>query len=302
MINILIIYSQIIKKKYFKKEIKEFENENLININKTTNKRNDFLNNHLYEKGQKIKQKNLNKNYKTETNNNRVSKFKNQQKYKNHLTIEEIKFSPKYEAKTKKADELKEYKIETIFNYPVKFINNKININNYFTNNKANFNLMKNNYRSTTNKIKKIPVNKKSNKIKTENKNKTNKIIKEKIANKINKGKNDTEIKYINNDNEDMTESNLENKYDKEKIVNINDDFDNYFKMEDSSNNEADDYYNEFSVKNKNNLRNDNFNQKITEIIFDDELSRISRHPKEKNKNKNNKNNKKNKIESPIKL
>ena len=305
MINILIIYSQIIKKKYFKKEIKEFENENLININKTTNKRNDFLNNHLYEKGQKIKQKNLNKNYKTETNNNRVSKFKNQQKYKNHLTIEEIKFSPKYEAKTKKADELKEYKIETIFNYPIKFINNKINVNNYFSNNKktpysSNSYKNKKNYLSIISKIKNIPFNKKGNILKKENQKKDKyKTIKENVLNKKIKGKNDTEIKYINNDNEDVTESNLDNKYDKEKIVNINDDF---VKMVDSLNNEEDEYYNEFSVKNKNVLKNDNLNYINTEIIFDDELSRISKHPEERKKNRDNKNNRKNRIESPIKL
>ena len=120
--------------------------------------------------------------------------------------------------------------------------------------------------------------------------------------NKKIKDKNDTEIKYINNDNEDVTESNLDNKFSKEKIVNINDDFENYFKMVDSLNNEEDEYYNEFSVKNKYALKNDNLNIINTEVIFDDELSRISRHPHEKKKSKAIKNNRKIRIESPIKL
>ena len=304
------------KKKFAKKKIIEIEKDNLINRYKTTEKKkkNYFSNNNLFENIHKEKENNFGNNHQTKINSNREIRCQNDKKNNNYLALEEVQYSPKYDTKikAKKADELKqkkvEYKIETIFNYPIKFINNKINVNNYFPNNKkapfsSNSYKNKKNYRSITSKIKNIPFNKKENILKKENQKKDkNKEIKDKVLNKKIKGKNDTEIKYINNDNEDATESNLGNKYDKEKIVNINDDFEKYFKMEDSLNNEEDEYYNEFSVKNKNVLKNDNLNYINTEIIFDDELSRISRHPEEKKKNTDIKNNRKNRIESPIKL
>ena len=312
-INIDSIFNNNIsnnKKKFVKKKIKEIEKHNLINRYKTTEKKKKeyHTNNNLFENTQKEKENNFGNNHQTKTNSNRENRCQNDKKY---IALEEVQYNPKYDRKikAKKADELKskkvEYKIETIFNYPIKFINNKINVNNYFSNNKktpysSNSYKNKKNYLSIISKIKNIPFNKKGNILKKENQKKDKyKTIKENVLNKKIKGKNDTEIKYINNDNEDVTESNLDNKYDKEKIVNINDDF---VKMVDSLNNEEDEYYNEFSVKNKNVLKNDNLNYINTEIIFDDELSRISKHPEERKKNRDNKNNRKNRIESPIKL
>ena len=126
--------------------------------------------------------------------------------------------------------------------------------------------------------------------------------------NNMNIYKNDTEIKYINNDKEEITESNekdIENYDEKENVININDDFDKYFKIVDYLNNEEEEYCKEL-YKNKNILKNDfNSNVDIEANIFDEEISRISIHPKEIRKTKSiknqNKKQKQNKIEPIIK-
>ena len=67
------------------------------------------------------------------------------------------------------------------------------------------------------------------------------------IWTKKNLGKNDTEIKYINNDKEEISESNerdLDNKYTQDKLINLNDDLGKYFKIVDSLDNEEEEYDN----------------------------------------------------------
>lgn len=259
----------------------------------------------------KIKSNSNKKNKLNSTHKNKNYNVKNQ-KIKKLITFQDLNKVSKQ--KNKPNDEMserpkqKEFKIENIFNYPVKYINNNINFNNYISNNKTNTN---NNY-EIIGRNSFVPCNEKNNKKKLKNikknglnENKENKEVgkndEKKLLNKILSEddviKNDTVVKYINNDSEDITESNnrdLENKYKKEKIINIKDDIDKCFKIVDSLNNEEDDYKHFFNADYYN-LKDNNNEEKI---IFDDELSSISSHPqpRKKMRKKHKKKKKKNSI------
>ena len=253
------------------------------------------INNIFETKHNNIKKIKSNSNIKNKLNSTHKNKNYNvkNQKIKKLITFQDLNKVSKQ--KNKPNDEMserpkqKEFKIENIFNYPVKYINNNINFNNYISNNKTNTN---NNY-EIIGRNSFVPCNEKNNKKKLKNikknglnENKENKEVgkndEKKLLNKILSEddviKNDTVVKYINNDSEDITESNnrdLENKYKKEKIINIKDDIDKCFKIVDSLNNEEDDYKHFFNADYYN-LKDNNNEEKI---IFDDELSSISSHP-----------------------
>ena len=97
----------------------------------------------------------------------------------------------------------------------------------------------------------------------------------------------------------------MENNDEKDNVININDDLEKYFKIADYLNSEEEEYCNEL-YKNKNNLKNDFNSNEIDPNIFDEEISRISIHPKENRKPKNiknqNKKQKQNKIDSTINI
>ena len=272
------------------------------------------INNIFETKHNNIKKIKSNSNIKNKLNSTHKNKNYNvkNQKIKKLITFQDLNKVSKQ--KNKPNDEMserpkqKEFKIENIFNYPVKYINNNINFNNYISNNKTNTN---NNY-EIIGRNSFVPCNEKNNKKKLKNikknglnENKENKEVgkndEKKLLNKILSEddviKNDTVVKYINNDSEDITESNnrdLENKYKKEKIINIKDDIDKCFKIVDSLNNEEDDYKHFFNADYYN-LKDNNNEEKI---IFDDELSSISSHPqpRKKMRKKHKKKKKKNSI------
>ena len=324
--------------------IKNNENKNKKKINITIGKENKKLATHLCESNEKteknpvyLKENHMKDNnnfadsYKNIINSPRPNKFKDYTQCKKLVSLHYIKntSNPKYETKTHKLQEnkeqKKEYRIETIFSYPVKYINNNINFNNYFISEKINPSSIRsyktlskrspfskeklkanNKNKKLINKnIKRKIMDNKNNDTKLNHKYNKNKIKKEINLNKILKNesfnkkfaKNDTEIKYINNDNEDINESNdkdIIKKYEKEKIFNTNDDIDKYFKFVDSLDNEEE--Y-DFSIDYKKALKSGNFNQNKVKI-FDDELSSISSEP-----HKNYISQKpKNKIQSPIKI
>ena len=324
--------------------IKNNENKNKKKINITIGKENKKLATHLCESNEKteknpvyLKENHMKDNnnfadsYKNIINSPRPNKFKDYTQCKKLVSLHYIKntSNPKYETKTHKLQEnkeqKKEYRIETIFSYPVKYINNNINFNNYFISEKIN----PSSIRSYKTLSKRSPFSKEKLKANNKNKKLINKNIKRKIMdnknndtklnhkynknknkkeinlNKILKNesfnkkfaKNDTEIKYINNDNEDINESNdkdIIKKYEKEKIFNTNDDIDKYFKFVDSLDNEEE--Y-DFSIDYKKALKSGNFNQNKVKI-FDDELSSISSEPHKKYISQK----PKNKIQSPIKI
>jgi len=272
------------------------------------------INNIFETKHNNIKKIKSNSNIKNKLNSTHKNKNYNvkNQKIKKLITFQDLNKVSKQ--KNKPNDEMserpkqKEFKIENIFNYPVKYINNNINFNNYISNNKTNTN---NNY-EIIGRNSFVPCNEKNNKKKLKNikknglnENKENKEVgkndEKKLLNKILSEddviKNDTVVKYINNDSEDITESNnrdLEKKYEKEKIINIKDDIDKCFKIVDSLNNEEDDYKHFFNADYYN-LKDNNNEEKI---IFDDELSSISSHPqpRKKMRKKHKKKKKKNSI------
>ena len=268
----------------------------------------------------KIKKQKSNINFKTITNSNLTNRYKNTNKFKKIITYQEISSSPEHKTKIKEIEnekkKKKKYNIEDILTMPVKYINTNINFNNYFTNNKISTNYYtnyNNNNKEKTSPIPSPPNNHnninitkkkyiidKKNDINKNNKNERKTVNNEKTYknNKISQDIiiNDTEVKYINNDNEDVTESNerdFEKKYEKEKLIIINDDLDKYFKIVDSLNSEEDDCYNELSNKNENINKN---------IIFDDDLSSINSQSKERRKIIKCKKKNSNKIESPIKI
>ena len=270
------------------------------NFYESSKKYNLITVNNIFEtKTNNLKKIKSNSNTKNKVNSTHKSKNINikNQKIKTLITFQDLNKVSKN--KTKGNDEMserpkpKEYKIENIFNYPVKYINNNINFNNYISNNKINTN---NNY-EIIGRNSYVPFNNKNNKKKLRNikrinlnENKENKKRgkndEKKLLNKILSEddiiKNDTVVKYINNDSEDITESNnreLEKNYEKEKIINIKDDIDKCFKIVDSLNNDENDYKNIFNV--------DCYNLKDTDeekIIFDEELSSISSHPQPRKK------------------
>ena len=249
---------------------------------------------------------------KTITNSNRSNRHKKPIKYKKMIDSQVINSSsPQHKTNTyeleNKKKEKKHYNIKDIFSYPIKYINTNVNFNNYFTTNKINTNnniIIEKNSPTRNNKTsnkhknsKKIINEKKDNeksyknkKIKKNEKNvKKNEKIKKNNINIIN----DTEVNYINNDNEDVTESVEKERNEKEKLI-ITNDIEKYFKIVDSLNNEEyDDYYNESPNKNDNNLK---------KIFFDDEISSINTNIKEKRTIMQYKKKTSNKIESPIKI
>ena len=85
------------------------------------------------EDGHKNEKNNLFNNYKTIINSFQNNKLKN---CKKHIDFDDLNHSPKNKSIKRRTEELKQkknkYRIETIFKYPVKFINNKINFNNFF--------------------------------------------------------------------------------------------------------------------------------------------------------------------------
>ena len=266
------------------------------------------VNNIFETKNNNIKKIKSNSNRKNKLNSTHKNQNKNYQKIKKLITFQNLNKVSKQ--KNKANDDMserpkqKEYKIENIFNYPVKYINNNINFNNYISNNKINAN---NNY-EIIGRNSFVPCNDKNNKTKLKNikksklnenkeNKKTGKNDEKKLLNKILSEddiiKNDTVVKYINNDSEDITESNnkeLEKKYENEKIINIKDDIDKCFKFVDSLNNDEDDY-NNFCNVDYYNLKDNKHEEKI---LFDDELSSISSHPRPRKKVKKKHNKKKN--------
>ena len=310
---------EISKEKNKKKDKINSKEKNLNIIGKhnfceSSEKYNLITVNNIFEtKNNNIKKIKSNSNVKNEFNSTHRNQNKKNQKIKKLITFQDLNKVSKQ--KNKANDDMserpkqKEYKIENIFNYPVKYINNNINFNNYISNNKINAN---NNY-EIIGRNSFVPSNDKYNKTKLKNikkiklnenkeNKKTGKNDEKKILNKILSEddiiKNDTVVKYINNDSEDITESNnkeLEKKYENEKIINIKDDFDKGFKIVDSLNSDEDDY-NNFLKIDYYNLKDNKYEEKI---LFDDELSSISSHPrprkkvKKKHKKKKNKNSKK---------
>ena len=295
-----------------KNKIKE-KNMNKIDIHnlcESSEKYNLINVNNIFEtKHNNIKKIKSNSNIKNKLNSTHKNKNKNYQKIKKLITFQDLNKVSKQ--KNKANDDMserpkqKEYKIENIFNYPVKYINNSINFNNYISNNKINTN---NNYEiigrnsfvpfGDNNNNKKLKNIKKCNINENKENKKTGKNDEKKLLNKILSEddliKNDTVVKYINNDSEDITESNnreLEKKYEKDKIINLKDDIDKCFKIVDSLNNDEDDYKNFYNADFYN-LKDNNHEE---QIIFDDELSSISSHPhpRKKVKKKKNKNYKK---------
>ena len=315
-------------KNYFDKSGNK--NQKIININirKKIN-----LTNNLCDSSEKIiknsgfiegiKNNNSGDIHKTITNSYRANKFKDCPNFKKLLDIKDNKNvqTTKYDIKIHKIEDKKqkrkEYRIETIFNYPIKYIDNSINFNNYFISERINYKTFEKNS-PILNKNKEHLIKNMNNKIIKRkilnNKDNFNKIgqkcIKSRIKKEIEKSKslkndynytkmvkNDTEIKYINNDDEDINESNekeIIKKYEKEKIVNKNDDIDKYIKLVDSLNNEEE--Y-DFPLNYKNAIKTSNFNQNENKI-FDDELSSICSNPDKKYK----KQKEKIKIQSPIKI
>jgi len=306
------------KDKYNQKDIIISKEKNLNKIGnhnfcESSKKYNLITVDNIFEtKHNNIKKIKSNINIKNKLNSTHRNKNKNynlkNQKIKKLITFQDLNKVSKQ--KNKINDDMserpkqKEYKIENIFNYPVKYINNNINFNNYISNNKINTN---NNY-EIIGRNSLVPYNEKNNKKKLKNIKKSNlnenkenkkngKNDEKKLLNKILSEddiiKNDTVVKYINNDSEDITESNnkeLEKKYEKEKIINIKDDIDKCFKIVDSLNNEEDDFKNFFNADYYN--LKDNNDEK--NLIFDDELSSISSHPQPKRKVKKKHKNRKN--------
>ena len=309
---------KISKDKYNQKDIIISKEKNLNKIGnhnfcESSKKYNLITVDNIFEtKHNNIKKIKSNINIKNKLNSTHRNKNKNynlkNQKIKKLITFQDLNKVSKQ--KNKINDDMserpkqKEYKIENIFNYPVKYINNNINFNNYISNNKINTN---NNY-EIIGRNSLVPYNEKNNKKKLKNIKKSNlnenkenkkngKNDEKKLLNKILSEddiiKNDTVVKYINNDSEDITESNnkeLEKKYEKEKIINIKDDIDKCFKIVDSLNNEEDDFKNFFNADYYN-LKDNNDEENL---IFDDELSSISSHPQPKRKVKKKHKNRKN--------
>ena len=313
------------------KRIKQNDKKDLrkiseINLFRSSGKMNLlFIDKIIEQKKRYISKHNSNNNFKNKIN------FTHPNKFKTDFNKKLISFREPSKYKTKTCDttsneksKKKEYKAENIFNYPIKYLNNSIDLNNNITNNKVNYlgnldiikrnssnNNKENKSKKKDNIFKKNNFGKKSN----DKKKKFHKVQSNKYTKKISKYKllkkilskesiidhNDTEVKYINNDKEEITESYNEKET---KIKFINEDLDKFLKIVDTLNTE-DEY-------DGNNISNFFYfdENKQKKIVFDDELSSISSQPKKQINKKINKNNIKdvnksknnNKIKSKIKL
>ena len=312
-----------------KKDISKISENNLLRSSEKMNLL--FIDKIFEQKKQYISKHNSNNNIENKINSIHTNKFKNSLNTK----LISFKEHPNYKMKTydtssTEKSKKKKYKIDNIFNYPIKYINNNINFNNYITNNKVNYlgnldiiergsfnftnkekklkkkddNINKNNLTKKINEKQKKNIYKdKPNKNVKNNKNNKNKLLNEILNKEEIIENNDTEVKYINNDNEEITESNFEKETEKKLI---NDELDKCFKIVDTLNNED-----EYEGDNFLNRHYFDINEN-TNISFDDELSSISSQPKKdinKNKKRNkkiikqlSKNKKKKRIKSPTKL